>query len=227
MVIDLHSHSTISDGTLSVEEAVAAAERHGYTALAITDHVTDGTGGYAEIVGEVRAEIERLRPQTRVQLFAGVEITDFPPDRIAWMAQRVRQLGAEVVVVHGECVSMTVIPGTNAAAIRAPGVDILGHPGLVTDEDAVEAARRGIYLELSAKGGHSWANGHVYATARRAAANLIVDSDAHDEVGLLSVSRVHAVLRGAAAGEVDARRVVERDVTVLLRRLMSRALTAS
>jgi histidinol phosphatase-like PHP family hydrolase len=225
MVIDLHSHSTISDGTLSIEEAVAAAERRGYTALAITDHVTDGTGGYSEVVGTVRSEIERLRPQTRVQIFVGAEITDFPPDRIPFMVQRVRQLGAEVVVVHGECVSMSVIPGTNAAAVRAPGVDILGHPGLVTVEDALEAARRGVYLELSAKGGHSWANGHVYETAWRAGASLIVDSDAHDELGLFSAGKVSAILRGAGVREADAPRIVEHTIPILLRRLASRVVT--
>ena len=30
MLIDLHSHSTLSDGTRSIEEMVMAAERNGY-----------------------------------------------------------------------------------------------------------------------------------------------------------------------------------------------------
>lgn len=40
MLIDVHSHTTLSDGTLSVEAMVAAAERRGYDLYAVTDHVT-------------------------------------------------------------------------------------------------------------------------------------------------------------------------------------------
>jgi predicted metal-dependent phosphoesterase TrpH len=29
-LVDFHSHSTLSDGTLSIEEMVAAAQRRGY-----------------------------------------------------------------------------------------------------------------------------------------------------------------------------------------------------
>jgi histidinol phosphatase-like PHP family hydrolase len=226
MVIDLHSHSTLSDGTLSIEEVVAAAERRGYTALAMTDHIHQGDS-YAEIIGEVRRQIERLRRQTLIRLFAGAELTDIPPDRISWLAQRLRELGAEVIVVHGECVSMDVLPGTNAAAVRSPHVDVLGHPGLISDEDAREAARHGVHLELSARSGHSWGNGHVYGAARRAGAGIIVDSDAHDEMGLLSPAKVTAVLRGAGASAQEARRIVEQGVPAMLQRLLSRAAPVS
>lgn len=41
--IDLHTHSTVSDGTLSPSELVALAKRSGLRALALTDHdITDG-----------------------------------------------------------------------------------------------------------------------------------------------------------------------------------------
>ena len=42
-IIDLHTHSTASDGTLSPEELILEAERKGLSALALTDH--DTTGG--------------------------------------------------------------------------------------------------------------------------------------------------------------------------------------
>ena len=43
-LIDLHTHSTASDGTDTPEQLVAAAHRAGVDVLAITDH--DTTGGW-------------------------------------------------------------------------------------------------------------------------------------------------------------------------------------
>jgi predicted metal-dependent phosphoesterase TrpH len=48
--VDLHCHSTASDGTLSPAEVVQLARRNGLTALALTDH--DTVGGVAEAAAE-------------------------------------------------------------------------------------------------------------------------------------------------------------------------------
>ncbi|HEX6510630.1 MAG TPA: histidinol phosphate phosphatase domain-containing protein [Chloroflexota bacterium] len=222
MLIDFHSHTTLSDGTLTAEEMVAAAERRGYEAYAITDHARGDDIAYRDIVAEVRAQVDRLRTQTRIHLFAGVELTDFDPELIPRAAEEVRRLGAQVVVVHGECTTLEVSPGTNAAAVRSPGVDILAHPGLITERDADEATRHGIYLELSARQGHCWSNGHVYQTARKAGASLIVDSDAHEEAGLLSVPKVAALVRGAGASELSLNQIVNQMAPVILNKLLRR-----
>lgn len=218
----MHSHSTLSDGTLSMEEIVAAAERRGYQALAVTDHAHATDPNYRDVVAAVRGEIDRLRNETSIRLFAGAELTDFEPSQIAHIAREVRRSGAQVVVVHGECVSMQVLPGTNAAAVRADGVDILAHPGLLTEEDAHEAARRGVYVEISARQGHNWANGHVYRTARKAMAPIIVDSDGHDEAGLLSHAKVEALLRGAGASELSLCQIKDQMAPVFVGTLLRR-----
>lgn len=65
--VDLHTHSTASDGTLSPEGVIEAAERCGLTALALTDHDTiDG-------VPAARAAGERAG----VRVIAGVELSAF------------------------------------------------------------------------------------------------------------------------------------------------------
>ncbi|NUR27819.1 MAG: PHP domain-containing protein, partial [Catenulispora sp.] len=46
MRIDLHAHTTASDGTYEPAELVGMAEAAGLNVVAITDH--DGTGGWAE-----------------------------------------------------------------------------------------------------------------------------------------------------------------------------------
>ena len=48
--VDLHSHSTASDGTLTPRELVREAVRHGVRVLAVTDH--DSTEGLAEAIDE-------------------------------------------------------------------------------------------------------------------------------------------------------------------------------
>lgn len=64
-MIDLHTHSTASDGTLRPAELVREAARAGLTHLALTDH--DGIGGLAE----ARAETAR----STVAFLGGVEIS--------------------------------------------------------------------------------------------------------------------------------------------------------
>ena len=51
--VDLHSHTTASDGTLTPRELVRLAARHGVRVLAVTDH--DSTGGVREAMDEARS----------------------------------------------------------------------------------------------------------------------------------------------------------------------------
>src|SRR5512144_2886362 len=63
--VDLHSHTTASDGTLTPAELVREAARRGLRVLAVTDH--DSTEGLAEAM----AEAARHPPLTIVP---GIEI---------------------------------------------------------------------------------------------------------------------------------------------------------
>ena len=63
--VDLHSHTTASDGTLRPRELVQAAARRGVRVLAVTDH--DSTEGLPEAM----AEAESLRP---LEIVPGIEI---------------------------------------------------------------------------------------------------------------------------------------------------------
>ena len=47
MLVDLHTHSTASDGQYTPTELVELAKQHGLEAISITDHDTvDGTEGH-------------------------------------------------------------------------------------------------------------------------------------------------------------------------------------
>ncbi len=65
MLIDLHTHSTESDGTLSPAEVVEAARDAGLDVVALTDH--DTTGGW----GQASAAVE----STGVALVPGIELS--------------------------------------------------------------------------------------------------------------------------------------------------------
>ncbi|MCE9614201.1 MAG: PHP domain-containing protein [Lentisphaerae bacterium] len=68
-MIDLHAHSTYSDGTLTPAELVERAAGLGLKALALTDH--DGTDG----VGPLLDACEALAPERRLEGIPGVEIS--------------------------------------------------------------------------------------------------------------------------------------------------------
>ncbi len=69
--VDLHTHSTASDGTLPPEEVIAAAEKCGLFALALTDHDT---------IAGVRAARE-AGERVGIRVVAGVELSAFEDDR--------------------------------------------------------------------------------------------------------------------------------------------------
>ena len=69
--VDLHAHSTASDGAAAPVEVVAAARRAGLAAVALTDH--DTLGGVAEAI----AEGERVG----VRVVAGTELSAHDGDR--------------------------------------------------------------------------------------------------------------------------------------------------
>lgn len=200
--IELHSHTVLSDGELSPMELCSRA-RGTHRALAITDHA--GPGLVDRIVAEVAPAAEAAAGWG-LTVLPGVEITHVPPDRIADVAERARDAGAAIVVVHGETLVEPVPAGTNAAAARCEAVDVLGHPGLVDEAVAEDAAANDVALELSSRRGHCLTNGHVADVAREVGADLVVDADAHAPGDLIDQAMAEQVARGAGLTGDEVRR---------------------
>ena len=193
-MIDLHTHSLFSDGQLIPSELVRRAEAMGYTAIAIADHADTSTLDFT--IPRLVQVAEELNRSQSVKVIPGVELTHIPPVLLVTLIQRARQLGAELVVVHGETIVEPVAPGTNRAALEG-GADILAHPGLITEKEAQLAADKGVCLEISGRSGHSFTNGHVAKTAGAAGARLILNSDAHAPRDLLTTSLAEKIVYGA------------------------------
>ncbi len=193
-MIDLHCHSLFSDGCLVPAELIQRAEVLGYEAMAITDHADQSNAAF--ILDSLLPAVKALNKEHKTQTLVGVELTHLPPKQIAGMARQARKQGAQLVVVHGQSLVEPVAPGTNFAAIDA-GVDILAHPGLLTLEEAQLAAKKGVFLEISARAGHSLANGLVAKLARQSGARLVLNTDAHAPGDLITQAQAIRIAQGA------------------------------
>ncbi len=218
-MIDLHTHSLFSDGELIPAELTRRAAQAGYRALAITDHADRSM--FDLVIPRVARVVDELGRAWGLTVLAGVELTHVPPGDIAASTAEAREYGASLVVCHGETMVEPVAPGTNRAAIEA-GVDILAHPGLLSVEDARLAAERGVYLELSARKGHSLSNGHVAALARACGAKLVINSDAHAPGDLVPLAMARKVAFGAGLSEEEFEQCRRNAEELVARALKSR-----
>jgi putative hydrolase len=197
-MIDLHTHSLFSDGELLPSELIRRFEEMGYSCVAITDHVDSSNLDF--VVPRMVQVAKDLNPRQSVRVIPGVEITHVPLVLIESLVIKARELGAEIVLVHGETIVEPVPEGTNKAAILS-GVDILAHPGLISREDVELAVEKGVYLEISSRQGHSLTNGHVARLAKDLGARLVLNSDAHCISDLMTRQSAHRVARGSGLGD--------------------------
>ncbi len=193
-MIDLHTHTFYSDGVLIPSELVRRLEDMDYEAVALTDHTDSSNLDF--IVPRIAQVAEDLNSAQRVRVVPGVELTHVPPGLIGSLVKRARELGAKLVVIHGETIVEPVAPGTNRAGLEA-GADIIAHPGLITEKEVALAAEKGVYLEITSRRGHSLSNGHVVRLSSRAGAKLILNSDGHAPGDFMTRAFAQKVIQGA------------------------------
>ena len=213
-MIDLHTHSIFSDGELIPSELARRAKVTGYSALAITDHGDHSNLDF--IIPRLVEVCRKLTEALAIQVIPGIELTHIPPEYIYDLAVEARHAGAKIIVVHGETIAEPVAEGTNAAALRAP-IDILAHPGLITKDEAMEAVRNSIYLEITTRKGQSLTNGHVVKMARQAKAPLILNSDSHAPHDLVHKDMARKIALGAGLTEAETE-VMFRNSQVLVKK---------
>jgi histidinol phosphatase-like PHP family hydrolase len=206
LLIDLHTHTIFSDGELIPSELVRRAVIHGYEAIALTDHA-DYTN--LEQLLDAAKKAKYLEEEWDIRVLSGVELTHVPPRKIAPPAKKAKELGAEIVVVHGETTSEPVAPGTNAAAAACGYVDILAHPGLISEEDVETAKENNVCLEITARNGHNQTNGHVVRLALEASATLLVNTDTHAPEDLITDETALKIAMGAGLTEAGAREALK------------------
>lgn len=138
--VDMHMHSTYTDGEGSIERIIEVAEQRGLKKIAFTDHVrkqSSYVSGYFE-------HINRVSPRTTVELVKGVEakVDNFAGD--VDVSDEVRR-NADIIIasVHRfplgrnlyaankfeKNIAQAIELDLALAAVKARSCDVLGHPG--------------------------------------------------------------------------------------------------
>jgi putative hydrolase len=213
---DFHTHSLFSDGELLPMELIRRAAVADHRAVAITDHASFSNIEW--IVKHVAKDCAKA-DTWGIEAIPGVEITHVPAAHLDEAVKLARSAGAELVVVHGETPAEPVESGTNRAAASNAEVDILAHPGMISEEDSGLAEANGVYLEITCRKGHSLANGHVARVAEATGAKLLVNTDLHGPEDLSTMASATSVARGAGLGSDAVREALVTNAETLLRKL--------
>ena len=194
-------HSLFSDGELLPSELARRAANLNHEVIAITDHVDYSN---VEQIPQIQKAIDDINANWNIKVVLGAEVTHVPTESIDGVAKKAKDLGAQIVVVHGETLNEPVIEGTNYAAVNSEYVDILCHPGLITYEEAQIAKENGIYLEISARSGHCLGNGHVANIASEVGNKLLVNTDTHSPDNLITFEKSYEIALGAGLSKKEA-----------------------
>ena len=192
---DLHSHTTASDGTASIEEMALAAKGFGYEYLAITDHSASMGFGADVSEDQLRRQIELVHRADAeidgIKLLAGSEVNILPDGALDYPDELLAELDWVVASVHtsfrmhAKEMSERVI-----AAIEHPHVDCIGHLTgrkieqrrpyeLDFEAVAAAAARTGTMLEINANPDRRDLNELHARAASAAGVQIVINTDAH------------------------------------------------
>ncbi|MCF0225932.1 MAG: histidinol phosphate phosphatase domain-containing protein [Methanobrevibacter sp.] len=214
--IDLHMHTLFSDGELLPSELARRAQQLNHKAIAITDHIDASN---VDNLPQIQKAVDDINDNWDIQVILGAEVTHTPVESIDKIAKRARDLGAEIIVVHGETLNEPVIEGTNYAAVNSENVDILAHPGLITKEEAEIALDNDVYIEITARNGHSISNGHVANVCREVGNKLLINTDTHSPDNLITFERSRIVGLGAGLSEKEVKKAIVDNPNEIIGRL--------
>jgi DNA polymerase (family 10) len=198
---DLQTHSTWSDGKLSMLDLARAAARRGIKVIAFTDHSLSlgMVGGltierHAEQHAEIAAIQRELGDSILVLHASEVEIKadgslDYPDEFLATLDLVVASLHTSLGQERDRVTKRLL------RAVRNPHVDIIGHPtgrlipdrpGADLDMDAVlaAAAESGVALEINASPFRLDLEDAYARRAKEMGIPLSVNTDAHSEADL-------------------------------------------
>jgi histidinol phosphatase-like PHP family hydrolase len=199
---NLHAHTFLSDGDLLPSEVAVRYQDKGYCVIAITDHAD-----YSNIKQITKAIVEfckRWPKDSTIKILPGIELTHLPPQQFKPLAAFARKEGIKIIIAHGETPVEPVAKNTNQFALMSD-IDILAHPGLISDADTHLAKKRGIFLEITSRRGHNQTNAHVIKQARKFGAKLILNNDSHTPEDIITPAELIKVGldSGLVSEEID------------------------
>ena len=198
---DLHTHTDLTDGIVSLAGMIAAAEARGYEYYAVTDHapnlvmqrMTD------EKMLAQRAELRALAGTTGMVLLHGSELNIAADGSVDWDEHFLSGFDLCVASIHSSFEQdRATMTKRFIAAAENPRVNIIGHPltrkvgrrpPVQVDLAALYAAcaRTGTALEINASPDRMDLPPEHIAAARDAGVKFAVDTDAHSLVDLTNM----------------------------------------
>ncbi len=218
---ELHTHSTWSDGQVSIGEMAEAAQKRGLKVLAITDHSASlGIAGGLKPEDYIRQrkEIDRVQEKMgdSLRLLQGGEIEiradgalDFPDEVLSTLDIVIASLHTSLRQPR------EVITKRLLNAIRNPHVDMIGHPTgrLIPDREGADldmeavltaAAEEGTALEINAHPSRLDLEDIYVRRAQEMGIPLSINTDAHapDQLDLRFYGVAMARRGWVSAGQV-------------------------
>jgi len=211
---NLHCHSLLSDGVLLPSEVAVRYLSLGYQGIAITDHAD--YSNIDLIINAILGFTKHWPKDSKIKVFPGIELTHLPLEQFKPLAKHAREKGIKVIIGHGETLAEPVIKGTNLAALEAD-IDILAHPGMISEEEARLAAKKGIFLEITSRAGHGDTNLYVAEQALKTGARLILNTDSHSPEDIIKPERLFKIAFGAALNQKEIDGICQ-DVNAFLKK---------
>jgi len=198
---DLHTHTDLTDGIVSLAGMIAAAEARGYEYYAVTDHapnlvmqrMTD------EKMLAQRGELRALADTAGLALLHGTELNIAPDGSVDWDEDFLSGFDICVASIHSSFEQdRATMTKRFIAAAENPRVNIIGHPltrkigrrpPVEADLDALYAAcaRTGTALEVNASPDRMDLPPQHIAAARAAGVKFAIDTDAHSLADLANM----------------------------------------
>lgn len=219
---DLQTHSTWSDGVLSIEEMVEAAQERGLSILAVTDHsVSLGVAGglSEEELAKQWKEIEALQEKLggEFQVLRGTEVEIRADGSLDYPDEVLSKLDIVVASLHSSLRQpREKVTERMMSAIRNPHVDVIGHPtgrmipdreGADLDMDAIlkAAAEHNVALEINAHPSRLDLEDVYARRAMEMGVLLSINTDAHSAEDM---DMLHFGVATARRGWVEAKNVI-------------------
>ena len=198
---DLHTHTDLTDGIVSLEGMIAAAEARGYEYYAVTDHapnlvmqrMTD------EKMLAQRDQLRALAGTTGMALLHGSELNIAADGSVDWDEDFLSGFDICVASVHSSFEQdRATMTKRFITAAENPRVNIIGHPltrkvgrrpPVEVDLDALYAAcaRTGTALEINSSPDRMDLPPQYIAAAREAGVKFAIDTDAHSLADLTNM----------------------------------------
>lgn len=190
---DLHLHTDLTDGLASLEDMVAAARRHHYSYVAVTDHapLLHMQRMTTDKVLEQRRALRALQGHAGLTLLHGSELNIQPDGSVDWDDEFLAGFDVLVASIHSHfTMGRDEMTARLVRAIDHPAVNIIGHPTARSighrppvEFDAVAvceaAARAGTALEINCFPDRLDLNDDMARLALDHGAVFAISTDAH------------------------------------------------